>query len=238
MAKYNLLFSLLVLVFSLNLKATTFIPLSVKQQLRDASGVIRGVYQGSTYKKMRGDRVITEASFKISTMSGLKNHEVINKNNFKVIFPGGKWQGVNYQISGSPTFKKNEEVVLLLTKTSNGFAVTNLALGKYTIKKEFGKEYLSSALFPNHKNLRSIPLAQFNSYVKDYFGSGMINIDPDKFVYKGISKERKQKTKGRRPASTEEEATETERENSIVWLVILFAFLGFYSAYTTKQRNK
>jgi hypothetical protein len=150
MAKYILMISFLM---SFNMRATTFIPLSIEQQMRDATGVIRGIYQGSSYKKERNDKVVTEASFKIKTMSGIKNHEVINKNNFKVIFPGGKWHGVTYQITGTPDFKVGEEVVLLITKTNMGFFLTNLALGKYTIKKEFGKEYLTSVVFPNNAKL-------------------------------------------------------------------------------------
>jgi hypothetical protein len=238
MAKYNLLFLLMIVFISTHLGAATFIPLSMEHQLRDATGVIRGTYQGSTYKKMRGDRIITESSFKISTMSGLKNHEVINKNSFKVIYPGGKWQGVNYHISGSPTFKQNEEVVLLITKTNNGFAVSNLALGKYSIKREFGKEYLTSAVFPHNKNLGSIPLSKFNSMVKESYGSPMENIDPDKFVYKGKTQDTKHKAKNRKPASLDENTQESEQKNSMTWLVVLFAFLGFYSAYITKKHHK
>jgi hypothetical protein len=234
MTKYTLI---ILFLMPLNLTAATYIPLSLEHQLRDASGVIRAVYNGSQYKKGRQDRVITEASFRIKTMAGLKNHEVINKNSFKVIYPGGKWQGVTYQVTGSPTFEKDEEVILLITKTSAGFVPTNLALGKYKIKKEFGKEYISSVIFPNNNKLSSIPLSKFNNLISDNFGTTLENISPDKFVFKGKTKNTINK-RGRKPANLEESEPTTKDQGGIIWPIVLLAFLGFYSAYITKQHHK
>ncbi len=224
--------------FSVKSWAVTFIPLDFEHQLRDSSGVIRAIFQGSTYKKNSSREVITESSFKILAMAGLKNREVINKNSFKIIYPGGKWQGIVHQVSGSPSFLPSEEVILLIKKTSSGFSPLNLALGKYVIRKEFGKKYVSSQVFPKHKKLGSMSFEKVNKMIEEEFGSKLEKVNLDKFVYnKKGQKVIKRKNK-RSPASLNFSKQDSRKGDDIIWLVLIFSFLGFFSLYLMRLRRK
>lgn len=227
---------LLFLLVSFVAMGATFVPISLDHQLRESSGVIRGEYLGSSYKKSANGDVITEASFKLKSMAGLKHHQIINKNNFKIIYPGGKWQGVVYQVTGSPEFKKGEDAILLISKGPLGYMPTNLALGKYSIDREFGKEFISSVVFPSKDNLSQIPYEKFNQKIEDRFGSGLGEVNLDKFVYKGKEETSQLKSKGRKPASISEEEQE-ENNYGMMGLVALLAFLGFYSAFLSKSNQ-
>ena len=212
--------------------------------MRESQGVIRAEYIGSSYKKTSEGDVMTEASFKIKAMAGLNHHQIINKNNFKVLYPGGKWQGVVYQASGAPKFKKGKDIILLLSKGPNGFMPTNLALGKYEIHRESGREVVNSDVFPNNEKLSQIPYLKFNGLIEKHFGSELKEVNLDKFVYKGpnnkkySSNNKKSKSQlSRKPASLDEEKEESGTTSGMIGLVILLAFLGFYSAYLSKGNS-
>ena len=85
---------------------TTFVPVSLDTQVKNAYGVIHGKFMGKTSKKIRTGDVVTEASFEILAMSGIPFREIVNQNNFKVLYPGGTWNGIVHSISGTPRFKK------------------------------------------------------------------------------------------------------------------------------------
>ncbi|MCO4793593.1 MAG: hypothetical protein KC493_07770 [Bacteriovoracaceae bacterium] len=225
--------------------AATFIPLSFEQQVNESYGAIKGKYISSVYKKLPDGEVVTESIFQISKFSGIKNHEIINKNNFKIIYPGGKWQGILYHVDGSPQFEKGKEVILLLSKTSHGFVPTNLTLGKYEIIKKQGSELIKSSLFPNHPRLGSIKPNDVSDIFTKYFGTPLVPVNHDKFVYKGnVKKERRGKysnihSSKRKPASEDYlEEEESENDYGLFGIIILFALLGFFSAYSMKPDRK
>ena len=150
-------------------------------------------------------------------------------------------KGVLYHVDGSPTFESGKEIVLLLNKTSHGFVPTNLTLGKYEIIRSAGVQYLKSSVFPNHPRLGKIKFKDAMSSFEKYFGSSLQVVNHDKFVYKGnIKKKKVQDIEGgiqRSPAS-DEISEESGSDLSIFAIIIIFALLGFLSAYSVRSEKK
>ncbi|OUR93077.1 hypothetical protein A9Q84_21475 [Halobacteriovorax marinus] len=224
--------------------AATFIPLSLDKQLEDASGVLKGKFVGLSYRKMGENKIITEATFQIIESSGIKQRDIINKNNFKVIYPGGKWQNLDYRVSGTPTFKPNEVTLLVVKKSPIGFIVKGLAMGKYLIQESREETFYKSSVFPNHPALGKISIKQFNDSLVRSFGSPLVKVKTDKFVY--VPNKDNRVVSGRAPASIRNNRTiasetlddnEEKSSSSTFWLVILFAALGGYSALSIKKKH-
>lgn len=226
--------TILVLFYSSYLFATSFIPVPLDRQLKSSYGVIHAVYKGSNYKKLSDGQVVTNASFRVLQSSGLKSSEIINKNDFKVIYPGGKWQGLVYNVPGSPTFTEGEEVVLLLSKGSRGFMVNNLKMGKYEIFEEDGVRYLGSSAFRSHPKLGKISFSDFERKLFSYFGSDFQSKHHDKYIANTNSS----KKTGRKVASVDVENEDVKSNGmSIYWLVLIFGLMGSYSSYVMKRKR-
>lgn len=228
--------------------ATTFVPTPFEKQVMDSYGVIRGNFSGSVYKKLPSGEVVTQASFRVKESAGLKPNEMVNKNDFKVLFPGGKWQGVVYQVHGSPKFQEGEDVVLLLAKGEHGFLLKNLSLGKYNVYRKNGQNFLASSVFSNHPKLGRIKYKAFEEMVEHRFGKRIENIKDDRYVYQAPKSPVKRsafaslnrKKKGRAIASVGNETEESQLQNTsvnVLWLVLLFGFMGAYSAYSLDRKS-
>lgn len=225
---------ILILSFGYFANATTFVPLPLDRQIKTSYGVIHAIFQGSNYKKLSTGEVVTNASFKILETSGIKSHEIINRNDFKVIYPGGKWEGLVYQVPGAPEFKEGEEVVLLLNKGSRGFTVNNLKMGKYEVYEDEGKMYLGSSAFRSHPKLGKISFSDFERLLSTNYGAGFQSFHHDKY----IANTGKEKKVGRSIASEDQMVQEEDRSTmSIYWLVLIFGLMGSYSAYIMKRKR-
>jgi hypothetical protein len=241
MKLFSLIFSL-VLINQITC-AATFIPLSLEKQFEDAAGVIKGKFVGLEYRKISDGKIITEATFQIHSSAGIRPSEIVNKNNFKVVYPGGKWQGLGYAVSGAPNFKKGEEALVVLKKSPHGFAVKGLGLGKYIIVKSDNKEYYKSSVFPGHEKLGKISQREMNTSLNKIFGEVLENKTSDKFVFK--PKQSIKIKKGRMPASISQRGPASEHLDkkedegfNPLWLVLLFALLGSYSIFSMRKVRK
>jgi len=231
--------------------ATTYYPLPIDKQLNESKAVIKGEYQGATYKKTSTGEIVTVASFKIEDSVGLKQNEMLNKNDFKVIFPGGKWNKMVYTIDGAPQFSQGESSVLILNKSPYGFVLNGLSLGKYEIVKKDGQLGLMSSVFPDHPKLGFIALDSFNTSLNDRFGSKLTSLTHDKAfsltlasnvrmpASAGANFESVRGTRrGRSPASSRAPAYHAATESiSSFWLVLLFAVMGLYPVFFIKKKD-
>lgn len=155
---YLKLFSFLILCLSSVSRAATFIPISYDEQIRKADAIIHAKFKGKSYKKIGEGDVVTVNSFVLEGSSGISHSDLINKNSFKIISPGGVWDNRTYKFSGSPEFRVGEEVVLFLKKTPSGYQVNNLSLGKYSIVEEGQEKYIKNSVFPEHPRMKPIKL--------------------------------------------------------------------------------
>lgn len=216
--------------FATNAYSTIYIPTPLSDQIKDSHGVIRGIYKGKDYKKNNLGEVITEVSFSLKETSGLKPGDIINKNNFKVTFAGGIWQGINHNFSGSPEFKENEEVVLLIYRGPNGFHLLNFGLGKYSVVKDGSALILHSNIFPSNSKISGIPLKTFQKMVSEKFGHPLSQNKGDKFVY--TPKNMNENKASRGPASMEEtlpNENNQSRNKTMFWLMLILSGLGTLS---------
>lgn len=237
---------LFLLIYSTAVLSATFIPLPLDKQMENADGVLRAQFKGVEYRKISENKIITEATFSIIESVGIKQSEIVNRKNFKVIYPGGKWQDLDYRVSGAPNFHPGEETILILKKTSLGYTVKGLAMGKYEIVENDYGEFYKSTVFPDHVNLGKISKSLFEKVIINEFGSGMQPVKSDKFVNIPLKKvERVAPGSGRFPASegrspSSENLDQAEEDNSgnPIWIVIIFALLGAMSAYTIRRSKR
>lgn len=170
--------SLLFIILFLSAKvwATLFVPQPLSRQMSEASFVIQGQFLHQT-SYMLGKQIVTESVFDVSkALQGERLEQI------KVLTPGGQIGDLVQAIDGVPVFKKNEEVVLLLKSSPQGYWVHNLALGKYLVLEKDGKKILHSEIFPSDKNLSKIPYSQFEKEVERHFKKSFVPIEKIKVV--------------------------------------------------------
>ena len=237
----RLIFCMNISIFGVSVaEGSSFRVVPLETQVQNAGGVIWGKFVGSASKKI-DDNIVTEAGFELLAASGITPSEIVNKNNFKIIYPGGIWQGIVYATLGTPRFKKGEEVVLFVTKGPYGFQLTNLGLSKYLVIRKGREEvFLKNSIFPEHPHLGHISLDLLNDLLRDRFQQVLSeNIVQDKNIYKKnyIGKLYVEKKNGswevRNPASTtsiKKEDYQKKSYQSIVWIILMFSILGGYFA--------
>lgn len=222
--------------------ATTFKPTSAERLVYEAEAVVHAVFQNETYKMLPSGQVVTEGSFSVIRSAGLNPNEIVNKNTFKIMYPGGLWHGIVYKVYGSPRFNPGEEVVLLLNKSSFGYSVHSLTAGKYKVIRERGNSpKLISSAFPNHEKFGEMDFSRFNLILANRFGSGFDEGHSDKFVYtKQIVTDHKneyeEEVARRQPASEEERGP--FNSNSTIWLAIIFGVMGALFLRFIKREKK
>lgn len=239
---------ILLAILNISAMATTFIETPVEDRLELSSGAIRGKFLGSSFKKNPMGKVVTEATFQVIAVSGIEPNEIINRNTFRVSYPGGEWNGMTYKVSGTPSFKQGQDVVLMVRKGKFGFILPDLALSKFDIKVRDGKETLVSEVFPNKQGVGKISLDDFNKMVKNKFGTPLVSFNTDKHIYVDENHKRVavhaqifndyegREPRSRRPASLNTE--EADDSIPIIWFVLALGLLGFISNFLLRGREE
>lgn len=229
--KWNVaLKGLAILLLTLStLQATTFIPLPIEDQIEASDSVVWATNLGKAYKRLPNGDIVTEYKFELNLASGLPEHKVVSPNSFKVLAPGGLWQGRYYQVHGVPSFKEGEEALLFLKHSDHGWFVNNLAMGKFEILKDVQGTWFKNTIFPTHPKLGLISMEKMNFLLEKRFSTPLVPIDADKYVHR---EDVEALTKNsRQPASAEEvesvsERT-TEKNYGLLWMMLLLGTLGF-----------
>lgn len=230
------------ILFALSSRATLFLENSIEDRLKNATGVIHGRYQGSSYKKLPNGSIVTESSFEIMQTSGIKPGEIINPNSFKVLHPGGKWNGLVHKIPGSPNFKRDEEVYLIIKKDKFGYLLPNLGMSKFHIIREDGKKKIQSQIFGDKDGIGKLDLETFSSLCESTFGEPLKEFVVDRFVDKtefhaSQNTEMEKKRKGRAVASTKSKEDDGDESIPVIWFVLLFGIIGSLPTFLLKGRR-
>lgn len=221
-------------LINFKLFAASFLPIDVHERMKNSDLVIRGFYLGKSYKKLPTGQVVTEHTFSVKESAGIESNEIVNKNSFKVISPGGIWNGLQYKVTGAPKFVEGEDVVLMVSRGKFGLVFPDLAMSKFRVVNKLGKETLVSDIFSNKENIGRISYDDFKVMAESFYGGALKKFEADKFVY---SKQEKVKT-GRSLASSETSEVRAKSEGkkfSFFWLTVVLTVLG---AYWTRQSSK
>ncbi len=225
--------------------ATTFLPIPIDGQLKDSSAVVHAVYKGKSFRKLHTGEIVTEASLRIIKSAGIIDKAVGSDGQFSVIYPGGQWEDIVYHVDGSPRFKSNEEVVLLLNNSASGFWISNLSLGKYLVSEDDqGRKVLISPVFPEHPKLGSIPYDYFNKLVFKKFGYYLKKRGKNReaLLFSKIRSDKKRvvppmSEKKREPAAVEKVDHAGRDRDRVSWLLVLFIVLGIISAIWLRKNE-
>ena len=126
---FKLLLLLIFILFAQHSEAISYLPNRTKVLFTEIDGWVKGEVLDKSYKKVNDSEVLSVLSISIDEFSGISNAQITNMKNFKVHYPGGKWQGVNITYSGSPSLEVGETYYFLLKKKKGGFFVNGLGAG-------------------------------------------------------------------------------------------------------------
>jgi hypothetical protein len=120
--------------------ATTFLETSVEELARGADVVVRGRVV-RTSARFHGGRIVTEAEIGVaSAWKGTPGERIT------VRVPGGRAGGVAQQVAGSPSFLRDEEVVVFAARSGpDALGVVGLALGKFRVEEGVARPALEGA---------------------------------------------------------------------------------------------
>ena len=216
--------------------AATFLPIEIAERMKNSDAAIFGELNGKSFKKLPSGDIVTEYSFKVEKFSGLKPNDIVSKNNYKVIVPGGVWNNEVHKISGTPKFTTGEKVVLMVKKGAYGYILPDLAMSKFKVEYKNNRATLYSDIFPETYNVGKINLNEFNELAESIYGKKLTEYNSDKFIYKKNAVPVNEKNNGRYIASaSEKEAEENEGKSfSFLWLILGFSILGFVAKFVSK----
>lgn len=222
---------LIVLIVNSVCYATTFVPISIKQQVMESESIVKGVVVSETYEEHPTFGVVTGVKIKADRHLGF---ETGVGEDIQVFYPGGKLAGQGVLIPGSPKFKAGEKVVVFLKNQHAKSWVNNLGVGKFSIKNIGTEEIIVNQIFPEHPEAGHMPLKRFYSLVekikKQPFKERLkdrFEVEQEKLVL--------HKRQARSPASF----TKPKEANDKIpayWLVIILGFLGV--AISTMRNKK
>lgn len=110
--------------------AATFAETSVEELARGAEVVVRGKVL-RTSSRWEGGRIVTEAEIGVaSAWKGVPGERLA------VVVPGGRVGDLAQKVSGAPTFRRDEEVVVFAGRAGpRRLGVVGLALGKFRVEQ-------------------------------------------------------------------------------------------------------
>ncbi|MEI8346333.1 MAG: hypothetical protein WCG27_02620 [Pseudomonadota bacterium] len=222
--------------------ATVFYPVPLDKQLQESDGLLQATYVGLNYKRI-GDKneIYTEAIFRVTKMVGLPKEEVIYKDSFKILYPGGVWEGKVSFTYGSPQFRQDEEYILLVKKGRFGYELSNLSMGKYDLVKDNGVLHVVSSVYPYHPRLGRMKYSALENFVHERWGQnlGPMQNDYNQSVTENDSTiaNRSSNNPKREMASTKTSGPIPEDNSQKYWPYFLFVILGVLSFFKLRGRQ-
>jgi hypothetical protein len=231
MAKLLILLSLLSNSFVF---ATTFIPVPIKRQIADSTGIVEGEVFSSEAIIDDSGKIVTKVFIRADKWIGVKPLGEY----LEVYYPGGQVGDKVQTVHGSPKFGSGERVVLLLKNDQEKNWIQNLALGKFMVKKYGKTDIIINSIFPKHPKVGQMTLDSFLSLASRIKGKKFKERFKDKYELQ-VEKENKNfssKKAGRAIASVKTlEEKELENQISTLWILVLFGILG--SIFTISRRK-
>lgn len=244
-SKHKIFITVLALMTGHFIWATSFVPVSHKLLIEESDAVLRGVYRGKNYKRLADGNVVTEHIFKVVSSAGLKNSKIVNPQEFKVLSPGGEWQGVTYKVHGSPEFVEGEESILLLKQDDYGMWIQGLKSGTFSLKQSDNQLWIKSNVFPNHPEYGTISYSEFDGLLKQKYHRGLSFNKSDTYINKTIQTTSTSNIDQGRSIASDESIEQEETDSTqgsrnklgIIGLLLVLTSLGvYYSFKATREK--
>lgn len=212
---------------------TTFIPVPIKKQVLESSGIVKGAVVTVNAEEDEKGRIITRVFLRADKWIGVKPIS----NHLEIFYPGGQLGDRVQLVHGTPKFNEGEKVVLLLKENNEKLWIQNLALGKFMIKKYGTLDVLINSVFPNNPKVGQIPLSSFYELAtnikkkefKERF-KDKYELQKKKYAYQNIGKS------GRSIAFVGK-VEEAEEHFNISWLIALFGLLGGVFTFIRRKQD-
>ena len=233
------IFYTFLLFISFSVSSTTFKPVGVDVQLKEADGVIIGHYLKSKYIQLEDGSFATQMIFKMNKEWGMQS-DLFGMDEIIIHYPGGSMNGNTSVVQGVPKFVVGEKVALLAKNVDNRFWGLNLGFGSFKVINYGNETMLINSVFPQDSQVGQIKLKDFELLVKEIKGSNLKavstiqNLSPSEM--------------GRLPASYRQEksraiasdvfAEDNKAERpafNVYWLLALLAFSGAFSRFLVKR---
>jgi hypothetical protein len=211
--------------------ATTFKPVTMPEQIREADGVIIGHYLKKKTVLLENGKVATQMIFQMDRELGM-NSDLFGTNEVIIHFPGGTLNGITTMVQGVPAFTPGEKVVLMARSVENRYWGLNLGLGSFRVIN-YGKEtMLINSIFPEDPRVGQVPLSEFEGLIRESKGTGLkfvlVPQVEDKLAPERLPASVPVSGKKRSIASVppERENGETSGGLNTFWLLACLAILG------------
>lgn len=235
--------SLLIIVISIQsyVFATTFLPVPIKRQIAESSGIVEGEVISTEAVLDRNGRIVTKVFMRADKWIGVRPEA----GHLEVYYPGGQVGDRVQKVHGAPKFDYGERVVLLLKSDKNSenkkLWVQNLALGKYMIKKYGTTDIVINSVFPKDPKVGQMALNSFYSLATRIKNQDFKERFKDKYELQ-VEKENKQfsnKKLGRAIASVRNfEEKEEENHISTIWTLIILGVLGALFSFSRRRKSE
>ena len=231
-----MLFHILVLLFALPIGATVFKPQTVDQQIKEADGVIIGLFLQSKSVELANGSVATQMIFKMNKEFGMQS-DLFGMDEVIIHYPGGKAGEKIVRVDGVPEFVPGEKVALMIKSIQDRYWGLNLGLGTFKVINYGRDTLLINSIFPGDPKVSQIRIEDFEKSVKRIKGSNLkLVLAPDYSPDKAPALVPRKPASDQKPAAREvaseptaedDEATKLASRNfSVLWLVVLFSLMG------------
>lgn len=152
--------------------STTFYPVSMDDQLREAHGIVLGHYLKRKTVVLDNGKVATQMIIKLNKEWGMQS-DLFGLDEIIVHYPGGTVNGITTEVHGVPKFVMGEKVAIFTKSIDNRYWGLNLGLGSYKVINYGNETMLINSLFPHDGKVGQIKLSDFEQKVKAIKGSNL-----------------------------------------------------------------
>ncbi len=224
-----------ILFIALPVQATTFMRVSVEDQLKASDSIFIGHFLEQKSILVEDGTIATQMTFKLSKEYGF-NSQMFGMEEIFIHYPGGSWEGESVVVEGVPAFSPGERVAILGRNIDNRFWGLNLAMGSYKIVN-YGKEtLLINNVFPSDPLNSQIALSDFEHKVKEIKGSSLRVVQSLELMEQNESSEGKKRSIASIDAPEENEQERASRPGTF-WLLVFLGLAGAITGYRVKSKR-
>lgn len=215
--------------------ATTFAPMSVKDQLLSSKGVVQGEVLSTTSLRDPKFGIVTKAFIRADMWMGTD----VSNGHVELFFPGGSLGEEARRVPGAPRFSIGEKVVVFTSSHENKNWVYNLGLGKFSLKKVGTSFVMVNQVFPQVPDVGQMVFRNFVDMAQRLKGEKFQKRFKDKYERAVENKASHQikSANSRSIASASSSSVQVADENSSFWLVLLLGAMGF-TFRLSSRKNK